>query len=273
MLSSDANRRSRAAHHTPWATLSVRGAELMAQRACAIVGSRAASRAAAETAMAWAESLAVDTVIVSGGAMGIDTAAHKGALQAGGITWVVFGTGLDRVYPQRNARLFDAVVARGGSLISPWPHDALPLRHHFLRRNEVIAAFVDAVIVVEAQRGSGSLSTAAAAKRFGVPVGAVPGSSGADQLLESGAAVIETVADARMLIEGQAMRMTQDVPEGWHGQLVQAIRRGCRTIEAIAAELGSTLRHVQSGLFELEMTGWVTNQCDTYTARPKGMTL
>src|SRR5262249_26427301 len=126
----------------------------------AIVGSRGASGRGLVLARGLAAALAErGAVIVSGGAIGIDAAAHEGA---GGRTVAVLATGLDRPYPARHAGLFAAIVAAGGALASPFPDGTDVRRWQFLRRNEVIAEMAEATIVVEARARSGALHTARA---------------------------------------------------------------------------------------------------------------
>ena len=141
--------------------------------AVALVGSRAASAAALATATRLAMDLAAKGVtVVSGLARGVDSAAHRGALQSGR-TIAVLGSGLDRVYPREHAPLADS-IARNGLVISEYPPDVPPLAFHFPMRNRLISALSRAVVVVEASEKSGSLITAACALEQGRDVMAVP---------------------------------------------------------------------------------------------------
>ncbi|MDQ3370837.1 MAG: DNA-protecting protein DprA, partial [Myxococcota bacterium] len=143
------------------APLHVRGAAPGDGPAIAVVGSRAASGDGMERATQLAQHLAHRGVhVVSGGALGIDGAAHRGALAGGGTTTVVLGTGVDVPYPRRHAPLFAQVVAHRGGLLSMLPDGTEPRPHTFPQRNGLIAALADAVVVVEADVRSGSLSTA-----------------------------------------------------------------------------------------------------------------
>jgi DNA processing protein len=174
-----------------------------APQAVAIVGSR---RATVE-GMALARSLAAelagrDVVVVSGGALGIDTAAHRGALDAGGRTVAVLGTGLDIVYPERNRALFDQIVASGGALVSMFPDGTPPRAGNFVARNALISGLSHAVVVVEAAERSGSLSTAARALSQGRLVCAVPGSPGAARLLGEGALLVRCADDVLAAMAG-----------------------------------------------------------------------
>jgi len=170
------------------------GAALEA-RSVALVGSRAATsygeRVAAELGAGLAES---GFVVVSGGAFGIDAAAHRGVLALGGRTLVLLAGGVDRAYPAAHARLFEAVRAEGGALVSEVPLGWAPMRNRFLLRNRLIAAVSRGAVVVEAALRSGALSTARHAAALLRPVGAVPGpvtsmaSAGCHALLRDGVA-------------------------------------------------------------------------------------
>jgi len=168
----------------------------------AIVGSRKPS----PYGEAVAEQLATDlafagVIVISGLALGIDAAAHRGALAGGGITVAVMGTGVDVVYPPSHAALADEIVAGGGALVSQFPDGALPRRHNFPARNVTMAALADAVVVVEAAQGSGALITAEAAAELGRDVLAVPGSvfsplsTGTHGLIRDGAGLVQNARD------------------------------------------------------------------------------
>lgn len=145
----------------------------------AIVGQRRATSHGREVTAWLADAAArAGTVVVSGGAVGIDAAAHRAAVDAGGSTVVVLGCGIEVAYPRVHARgggLFEDVVAAGGAVVSQFrPHDE-PRAHRVLARNRLVAALADAVVVVEGQARSGALNTASHAADLGVTVLAVPG--------------------------------------------------------------------------------------------------
>ena len=163
---------------------------------CTVVGSRACSRDAEQRAFELGQKLAERGVlVVSGGALGIDAAAHRGALAAGGLTCAVLGTGVDVHYPRHNAELL-AAIGREGVLLSMFPLGSPPMPLHFRVRNELMAALADVVIVVEAQARSGSLITARQALRYGRPLLCFPGSEGAVALLSAGARAVRSVDEA-----------------------------------------------------------------------------
>lgn len=175
--------------------------ELLAEPQLAVVGSRQPTAAGRRIARELAAQLAASgLVITSGLARGIDTAAHEGALAAGGGTIAVCGTGLDQCYPPENQALHER-IARQGLLLSEFPRGAPAARHHFPRRNRIISGLARGTLVVEAAAGSGSLITARKALEQGREVFAVPGSplnplaAGCLELLTEGAHLVRTAHD------------------------------------------------------------------------------
>lgn len=175
--------------------------ELLQRPALAVVGSRNATPQGMRDAAAFAEVLAAaGLVIVSGLALGIDTAAHGGALTAGGGTIAVMGTGADRIYPARNRALAHR-IAEQGLLLSEFPLGTPPLTANFPRRNRLIAGLSQGCLVVEAAARSGSLITARLAAEAGSEVYAMPGSihsplsKGCHQLIRQGAKLVESAED------------------------------------------------------------------------------
>jgi DNA processing protein len=163
----------------PPPVLFLRGAPdaLMATSSVAVVGTRRPTDAGRRTAARIADALArLGSTIVSGLAVGIDGAAHGAAVEAGGRTVAVLGSGHERLFPHAHRRLADRIVATGGALVSELPPAAMPTRGTFPRRNRVISGLADATIVVEAAARSGALITAAWALEQGRECFAVPGS-------------------------------------------------------------------------------------------------
>lgn len=175
-------------------------------RSVAVVGARAATAYGERVAGDLGAGLAEHGVaVVSGGAFGIDVAAHRGALAAGGRTIALLAGGVDRPSPAGNLAVLERIVDHGGALVAESPPGTPPSRARFLQRNRVIAALTRATVVVEAAWRSGALSTAARAGELLRPVGAVPGpvtsmaSAGCHRLLRDGAAVC--VTDAAQVVE------------------------------------------------------------------------
>ena len=231
----------------------LRGAPLGDAPAVAIVGARAASRVAMDRAHALARHLAGRAVhVVSGGALGVDGAAHRGTLAGGGTTTVVLGSGLDVLYPVRHAPLCREVVERGGSLAGLQRDGVMPLPGMFPQRNKLIAALADVVIVVEADERSGSLSTAAAARGFGRLVAAWPGSPGCDRLLAAGAAIIENESDAELALAGRPRHQVPAVIDPIAQQVQDAIGNGAVGVDEIVRRTGLTVRAVLRALPMIE---------------------
>lgn len=168
----------------------------------AVVGTRAPSEDGRRLAQRLASELgATGVCVLSGLALGIDAAAHTGALAAGAPTIGVLGGGHDRFFPPRNAELARRIVAGGGAVLSPYPpeHPAYPWQ--FLARNGIVAALADGVVVVEAAARSGALNTASWAADRGIPVMAFPGdvdrpkAAGCLALIRDGATLVRDAAD------------------------------------------------------------------------------
>lgn len=190
------------------AVLFVRGAPAALETPqIAVVGSRNPTANGRETARNFAHSLAqLGLGITSGLAVGIDAAAHEGALLAAGTTVAVCATGLDLTYPPHHAALVERIVATG-ALVSEFPPGTPPLPHHFPQRNRLISGLALGVLVVEAARRSGSLATARCAGEQGRDVFAIPGSihsplsHGCHALIRQGAKLVEKVDDILTEIE------------------------------------------------------------------------
>lgn len=180
---------------------------LAAVRSVAVVGSRAASEYGANVASEIATDLALrGWAVVSGGAYGIDAAAHRGALVASGTTVAVLACGVDTAYPRGHTDLFDRIISEGGVLVAELPPGTTPTKPRFLQRNRVIATLTRGTVVVEAQLRSGALNTAAHARRLTRPVMVVPGpvtsanSAGGHRLIREDETV-RLVTDAGEVIE------------------------------------------------------------------------
>ncbi len=187
---------------SPPSCLFARGAVSPSCIAVAIVGTRKATADGRLTARQIAYDLAkAGIVIVSGLAMGIDAAAHEGALAAGGVTIAVLANGLDAVYPASHQSLAESMCARGGALFSEYPEGTPPLRHRFLERNRIVSGISVATVVVEAPIRSGSKTTARLALEQGREVFVVPGSvhhknfEGSHQLIREGARLVTNARD------------------------------------------------------------------------------
>lgn len=173
----------------------------------AIVGTRHATSYGKEVAFKIAETLArYGITVVSGLALGIDTAAHEGALAGGGATWAVLGSGLENIYPKSNLKLAEKILSEGGALISEYPPDFEARIFSFPERNRIVAGLAQLTVVIEAPEKSGALITARLALEAGREVGTVPGDIsrpnfiGSNRLLREGAHPILSPEDALYLI-------------------------------------------------------------------------
>ncbi len=239
-------------------------------RVVAVVGARAADAEALAMATALVTELAGDTVIVSGGALGIDSAAHTAALNAGGTTVAVLGCGLDIIYPARNAELFAAIATRG-ALLSPFAPGTPPRPGHFVRRNGIIAALADAVVVIGAGARSGALHTAHAAAKLGRVVAASPGWAGCDALIASGAAMVERAGDLAAALAGAPRKPVVVLPPagGVEARVLEVIGSAPLELDQIIDAVGEPARQVARSLTALETRGLVrllAGQCYVRTS-------
>lgn len=238
----------------------------------AIVGSRNASHGGRDNAHAFAKTLAhAGLTITSGLALGIDGAAHKGALDAGGVTVAVVGTGLDRVYPGRHRELAHAIVERG-ALVSEFPLGTSPRPENFPIRNRLIAGLSIGTLVVEAALQSGSLITARLALEQGREVFAIPGSihsplaRGCHALIRQGAKLVETAYDVLeelgplAQIAQSAPGLPAALPPGLSPdavRLLDCLGHDTQTVDSLVERSGLTADAVSSMLSELEILGLV----------------
>jgi DNA processing protein len=241
----------------------------------AMVGSRRASRPGMDTAAAFSRSLAgAGFVITSGLALGIDSAAHQAALDVGGQTVGVLGTGLENFYPQRNRQLAEAMIAQGSAVVSEFPLDAGPHASNFPRRNRIISGLSLGVLVVEASVASGSLITARLAAEQGREVYAIPGSihhpgaRGCHQLIRDGAVLVETIEHILEALRGwQNLVPSEVAPAKADHPLLLLLHAAPHTSEALAGASGWALPKVLAALTELEMEGRAICESGRWFAR------
>lgn len=239
----------------------------------AIVGSRRPTAQGRDNAKHFSRELALaGQTIVSGLALGVDGAAHTGALEAGGRTIAVVGTGLDQIYPRRNEALGRRIAAEG-LMISEYSPGAPPLADHFPRRNRIIAGLAQGCLVVEAALKSGSLITARLASEAGRAVFAIPGaihsaqSQGCHALIRQGAKRVETPADVLKdlpLNRAVGKKATPGEPDDAPDGLPPAQRRllGLMGFDPVSLEEllnrgAGTAAEVNGWLLELELASQV----------------
>ena len=236
----------------------------------AIVGSRHPSETGRRAAATFAGEVAARGIgIVSGLARGIDTAAHRGALEAGGATIAVLGCGIDRVYPPENARLFERIGAEG-TILSEYPPGSEPLPGHFPGRNRIISGLSRGTLVVEATPDSGSLITAELALEQGREVLAVPGSidrptsAGPNRLIKDGAHPVTESAEILDILWPQRPSAGTAGGEPFATTLAEPARSVWlaldgepRHVDELALKLGLTAGELSVILLHLELLGGV----------------
>ena len=237
----------------------------------AIVGSRNPTPQGESNARQFARAFGgAGICVVSGLALGIDGAAHDGAMLGGGETIAVVGTGLDRVYPKRHLDLAHR-IARQGMLISEFPLGTPPLTANFPKRNRIISGLSRGTLVVEAALQSGSLITARLAAEQGKEVFAIPGSihspqsRGCHALIKQGAKLVEVAQDVleelRLVpaCSGAALEAgeTDEAVSARDDPLLAALGFDPVSLDALQARTGLDTAHLQAGLLELELDGQV----------------
>lgn len=250
----------------------------------ALVGSRNPSRAGEETAFEFARVLAAaGLTITSGLALGIDGAAHRGALAGAGQTIAVLGTGPDRVYPARHRDLAHAIVAGGGALVSEFAPGTPPLPGNFPRRNRIISGLALGTLVVEAALKSGSLITARSAAEQGREVFAIPGSihnplaRGCHRLIRDGAKLVETAQDIleelapqlrAALVEPAAPAASFHLDDDYR-KLLDCVSFAPTPVDLLVERSGLTPEAVSSMLLLLELEGYVAYVAGGYSRTSK----
>jgi DNA processing protein len=238
-------------------------------RAVAMVGSRGATDYGRTTATRLADELSRHGVtIVSGMALGIDAASHRGALAAGGRTIAVLGSGIDVIYPRENRGLY-AQIADNGAVISEFLPKTDPNPGHFPRRNRIIAGLSRAVIVIEAGEKSGALLTADMALVYGRELFAVPGnvssktSEGAHELLKAGANILTSVEDIFSVLPelktgyiAPRKPVIEDLTEG-ERRVLEKLSSAPVQLDTLVRECGLTIGDAASFLLSLELRGLV----------------
>ncbi len=231
--------------------------------ALAIVGSRNPTQGGRRNARDFSRHLAsCGLVIVSGMAQGIDAASHQGALDGGGKTLAILGTGIDRVYPPANRDLAHRIAA-GGALVTEYPLGSPPEKWHFPERNRLISGLALGTLVVEAARRSGSLITARLSAEQGREVFALPGSihnplaRGCHQLIRQGAKLVETADDILAELGPLTGYLRPTADDSHYDSLRKALSHDPAGIDELAAQSGLTIDQLSSMLLILELHGEV----------------
>lgn len=281
----------------PPLVLYVKGKLPAADYSIAIVGSRSCTEYGRRAATYFSEQLARCGIpIISGGARGIDTAAHKACLAAGGQTVAVFGCGLDIVYPEENGRLYTEIVAQGGAVITEYAPGVLPFNYNFPARNRIIVGLSQGVLVAEAAKRSGAIITANLAADAGREVYCVPGnifdrtSIGCHELIRTGAKLIdkpehiledkaswELAQHERIFqpsifnfnyLEQEEKSTSNIVTTKLGAQLLALLQGGALSLEALTEKSGADFASVGMELLELQGAGLIAqNQAQQYYRR------
>jgi DNA processing protein len=258
--------------HLPPPVLYAKGAEFTTDKGLAIVGARAANSYAQEVVNAVIPDLvAKGFTIVSGGARGVDTMAHQATIKAQGKTRVILGSGLLRLYPPENRRLFEQIAQEGGTLISPYPLLMDPLPGNFPARNRIIAGLSIGCVVVQAALKSGALISAKYALDQGKEVFAVPGSVfdelslGCHALIRQGATTVSKSADILEVFGYDVEEKQQSIalatkttfaPESMEATILATCKMPS-PFDEIQLKTGLSLLELNEILFSLQLEGHI----------------
>jgi DNA processing protein len=271
------------------------------KNALAVVGSRAADEYAQKVIdILIPELVAYRMPIVSGGAIGADTMAHRAALHAGGKTIAILGSGLAHLYPYANKKLFAQIIDAGGAVVSPFSVDTLPHPGNFPARNRVIAGISRGCLVVQAAQESGARITALFALEQGREVCAVPGSifnplsAGCHDLIKQGATVVQSAADILQALnlsadkkaeplqlptlEQQSLSLPSKASDNLPleqadlplARKIIALCKKPQSIDALLDQLDQDMPSMQAALFDLQLCGALEQNAAGlwYTVRP-----
>jgi DNA processing protein len=252
----------------------------------AVVGSRNPTPGGRDNALAFARELAAKGItITSGLALGVDIAAHQGALGANGKTIGVLGTGIDQIYPQRHYQIAQEIVAAGGAVITEFPLGVQPMPANFPQRNRIISGLSLGVLVVEAAVKSGSLITARYALQQNREVFAIPGSihnplsRGCHALIKDGAKLVETSQDIVDELRGflslksqeaedpnrATTKLAQELVENEHeGRILAELGFDPLSLDSLVERTGLGAGELMAALLTMELKGLVGNLGNGY---------
>jgi DNA processing protein len=248
----------------------------------AVVGTRAPSEDGRRRARRLAAELGrAGVCVVSGLALGVDAAAHEGALAAGAPTVGVLGGGHEHFFPRRNAELARRMIAAGGAVVSPYPPDHPAFPHQFLARNGIVAGLADGVVVVEAAARSGALNTASWAADRGIPVMAFPGevdrpkAAGCLALIRDGATLVRDAADVldqlglqRAAADAAPLELFSAALDPLGRRILGALAAGPAGTDAVIAAGGGDPAAALARLGELVAAGTIVAGDDGRFRRP-----
>ena len=258
--------------------LYVKGTVNLSLPSVSVVGTRRPSSYGQTTATQLGRALArAGITVTSGGALGIDSAGHRGALAEDGFTVAVFGTGIDITYPSTNRDLFSRIAERG-AIVSEYPFGTTGEGWRFVERNRIIAALSGRTVIVESSETGGAMHTARMCARLGRELWAVPGRisedvcGGTNRLIAEGAKILVSVEEFVKSVSGHRAQLSLNLDEAPElsdeAQAVYSLlqRQGGRTADEIVMESGQDFMSVNSSLMELEAEGLIANTGGRYSA-------
>lgn len=248
--------------------------ELLNTTSISIIGSRACSVSGINAAKQFAKDLASNEItIVSGMAVGIDTAAHTGCLEVGGNTIAVLGSGLNRIFPKENVKLYHEIIENNGLVISEYPPETPKNSKQFLERNRIVSGLSVGVLVIEAAHRSGTSVTAALAKKQGKEIFCIPHELndkhgvGTNRLIKNGAHLV-TCADDILnklnnleninLQEEEPFEQLEFCEPEQYLDVYNALIGPPANVDELCERINKTAQYVNTALFTLELQGFIT---------------
>lgn len=248
--------------------------ELLNTTSISIIGSRACSVSGINAAKQFAKNLASNGItIVSGMAVGIDTAAHTGCLEVGGNTIAVLGSGLNRIFPKENVKLYHEIIENNGLVISEYPPETPKNSKQFLERNRIVSGLSVGVLVIEAAHRSGTSVTAALAKKQGKEIFCIPHELndkhgvGTNRLIKNGAHLV-TCADDILnklnnleninLPEEEPFEQLEFCEPEQYLDVYNALIGPPTNVDELCERINKTAQYVNTALFTLELQGFIT---------------
>lgn len=249
--------------------------DILENEGIAIIGSRCYTEYGEKYATKFAKGLAKQGLnIISGMAVGIDTFSHKGALQVGGNTIAVLGSGFNYIYPEENIELFERIIQSGGTVISEYEPNTMPESKHFPTRNRIVSGLSSGVLVVEAAFRSGTSITAKLAKKQGKTVFCIPSNLdrttgvGTNNLIKEGARLVTDVNDILQFLnfENKQEKLEIKIPAEY-AEIYQAIENEPTNINLICKKLQTDISQINASLMLMELEGYIKSLPGNYYER------
>lgn len=238
---------------------------ILENKGIAIVGSRCYTEYGEKYATKFSKELAKQGLtIISGMALGIDTFSHKGALNVGGKTIAVLGSGFNYIYPKENTKLFEKIILCGGAIVSEYEPNIQPDSKRFPERNRIVSGLSEGVLVIEAVHRSGTSITAKLAKEQGKTVFCIPSNLGrkngvgTNNLIKEGAKLVTNIDDIlnELNIKKETVRLAVKIPNEYV-QIYEAIEEEPTNINIICKKLKTDVSHINASLMLMEIEGYI----------------